>query len=58
MVKGEQLGLLKGELGKIQMLQGLLGDPVSPFEELLSYDVPSLTSLLDSLQERLRTRLD
>ncbi|MCC6509656.1 MAG: Rpn family recombination-promoting nuclease/putative transposase, partial [Pirellulaceae bacterium] len=58
MVKGEQLGLLKGELSKIQMLQGLLGDPVSPFEELLSYDGPNLTSLLDSLQDRLRTRLD
>ncbi len=54
---GEEKGIEKGTLaGKIQLLQEMLGDSVESTSDLSQHSVEQLTSLLSSLQERLRTR--
>ncbi len=63
--KGEQIGLQKGReegrlqgvlIGKIQLLEQLLGEPPTPAEELLHRSLQELNALLARLQERLRGR--
>ncbi len=50
-------GIEVGKLsGKIQTLQELLGDPVSPDSELLGSDREKLKTLLATLQNRIRNR--
>jgi flagellar biosynthesis/type III secretory pathway protein FliH len=63
--EGEEIGMRKGEekggalgivAGKIQLIQELLGDLVTPSEELLAQELPSLEAALVALQNRLRRR--
>lgn len=55
--KGERMGLEKGELvGKVRMLQELLGDTPTPAADLADLKAPVLTSHLVELQQRLRDR--
>ena len=55
--KGERMGLEKGELvGKVRMLQELLGDALTPAADLADLEAPILTSRLVELQQRLRDR--
>ncbi len=55
--EGREKGLKLGKLtGNIQMLQDLLGEPVSTDDELLSRDRESLLAELAGLQARLRRR--
>ena len=55
--KGERMGLEKGELvGKVRMLQELLGDVLTPAADLADLEAPVLTSRLVELQQRLRDR--
>lgn len=57
LAKGREEGGRRGFLaGKIQILQELLGDEVSSFDELLLSTPESLTGLLSILQDRLRSR--
>ena len=42
--------------GKIQMLQELLGDPLTPDDELVASDFEKLQTRLAELQQRLRDR--
>jgi hypothetical protein len=51
--EGDQRGLAKGKLaGKIQILQELLGEPVTMDSELQSLSVDTLTSQLAQLQRK------
>ena len=55
--EGEQLGLAKGELiGKLRMLEELLGDEPTTKAELLALSPNALTTRLTELQQRLRDR--
>ena len=55
--EGERMGLEKGELvGKVRMLQELLGDVLTPVADLADLEAPVLTSRLVELQQRLRDR--
>ncbi|NOX54872.1 MAG: hypothetical protein GXP27_10630 [Planctomycetes bacterium] len=59
--EGVQIGLEKGQergvvIGKIQMLEQLLGEPPTPTERLSRRSLDELNSLLAQLQERLRSR--
>lgn len=57
MEKGREEGAAQGTLiGKIQVLQELLGDSVTEMAELLQRNSEDLTQLLSVLQERLRSR--
>ncbi len=51
--EGIDLGML---VGKVHLLQGLLGDAESPAIELLTLSAAQLTALLADLQARLRSR--
>jgi len=51
--EGRQEGLA---VGKIQLLQQLLGEDVSSEEDLLAQDPAALSAMLSDLQERLRSR--
>ena len=53
--EGREEGLEKGKLtGKIQMLQELLGDPISTDAELISLGRDALDAKLQALQARVR----
>jgi predicted transposase/invertase (TIGR01784 family) len=59
--EGVQIGLEKGReegalVGKVHLLQQLLGEPPTPAEELLQHSLEELNSLISQLQERLRHR--
>jgi len=55
--KGEKLGIEKGELiGKVRMLQELLGDVPMTVAELSAQELAALSAVLDRLQHRLRSR--
>jgi hypothetical protein len=55
--KGEKLGIEKGELiGKVRMLQELLGDVPMTVAELSAQELAALSGILDRLQHRLRSR--
>jgi predicted transposase/invertase (TIGR01784 family) len=55
--EGREEGLCTGRLvGKIQLLQQLVGERESSVEELLQCDPAGLAALLSELQHRLRTR--
>lgn len=55
--EGKAEGREEGKLGgKIQILQELLGDPVSSDAELVARPANELTALLATLQHRLRAR--
>jgi flagellar biosynthesis/type III secretory pathway protein FliH len=63
--EGVQIGLERGReegreegvlIGKIHVLQQLLGEPPTPVEELLRLPTDELNSLVSQLQERLRRR--
>ncbi|MCA9226756.1 MAG: hypothetical protein KDA47_14135, partial [Planctomycetales bacterium] len=63
--KGREKGRAEGreegrdagiEIGKIQVLQELLGDAVSTISELQAKTSAELANLLGSLQERIRNR--
>jgi predicted transposase/invertase (TIGR01784 family) len=57
LIQGREEGREEGKLaGKIQMLQELLGEPVSTDDELLARDRESLMTELAGLQARLRRR--
>jgi predicted transposase/invertase (TIGR01784 family) len=54
---GERIGLEKGELiGKVRLLQDLLGDEPSSLTNLAKNSVRELTNQLATLQQRLRDR--
>jgi len=55
--EGREEGVEKGLIiGKVQTLQELIGDQVSPIEKLLELDIPRLEQMLFGLQDRLRRR--
>ncbi len=55
--EGREEGLERGMLaGKIQLLQDLLGEPVSSKDELLAIGIDALATQLAVLQQRLRDR--
>ncbi len=55
--EGERLGLEIGNLvGKIQLLQELLGDSANSVSELRAFSNAELTEQLNELQQRLRNR--
>lgn len=55
--EGERLGLEKGELiGKVRMLQELLGDTPMAASDLAKLEISVLTDRLADLQQRLRDR--
>ena len=57
LAEGERVGLEKGELiGKVRLLQDLLGDEPSAVTTLAQLSVSTLTTQLASLQQRLRDR--
>lgn len=59
MEKGREEGAVQGTLiGKIQLLQELVGDSVSGTSELLQRGSDELSQLLGELQQRLRSRGD
>lgn len=54
--EGHAEGVESGQLaGKIQVLQELLGDPVTSLPELSATSNDTLSQLLSKLQERLRS---
>ncbi len=56
-VEGEKEGIKKGKLtGKVQLLQELLGEPVSTDEELETKSPSDLQKWVSDLQKRLRER--
>ena len=56
--EGREEGREEGEwIGRIRLVQELLGDPVSTSEELASWDLERLRQLAESLQARLRGRV-
>ncbi len=55
--EGERSGLQKGEIiGKVQMVQELLGDTPSTTDQLAAFDMNALTIQLAALQQKLRDR--
>jgi hypothetical protein len=55
--EGETVGIEKGEsIGRIQLLQELLGDEATPRDHLIVLPLSQLTSMLEVLQARLRQR--
>ncbi|RMF45434.1 MAG: hypothetical protein D6753_00130, partial [Planctomycetota bacterium] len=55
--EGLQKGLTTGKLaGRIQTLQDVLGESVTPDEELLAMDVATLEAMVAELQQRVRSR--
>ena len=55
--KGREEGREQGELiGKITLLRQLLGEADTSKEELYEASIPELSSIVDQLQERLRSR--
>jgi hypothetical protein len=55
--EGRQEGLEKGKVaGRVQMLQELLGEPVTSDAELDTLELSSLTDLFAGLLQRLRNR--
>jgi predicted transposase/invertase (TIGR01784 family) len=57
--QGLEQGLEQGSLaGGIRVLQQLVGDEVSPLEELRAVPLPELSGRLSELQQRLRSRGD
>jgi hypothetical protein len=55
--QGREEGVEKGLIiGKVQTLQELIGDQVSPIEKLLALNIQQLERTLLGLQERLRQR--
>lgn len=55
--EGEQLGLEKGDwIGKVRLLQELLGEVPSTVAELAALEVETLAEQLETLQQRLRSR--
>lgn len=54
--KGREEGLQRGKLaGKIQLVQELLGEPVSSDEDLISQNSETLTELLNGLRKKLKS---
>ena len=59
LAKGREEGREEGSLvGKIQLLQQLLGDSEMSLDDLLRRSPADLSELLSELQDRLRTRGD
>lgn len=57
MEKGREEGMEKGVLvGKISLLEQLLGDVPTDAERLVNRSTKELTTLIVDLQERLRSR--
>jgi predicted transposase/invertase (TIGR01784 family) len=57
LIQGREEGLAKGKVaGRVQMLQELLGEPVTSDAELDALELSSLTDLFAGLQQRLRNR--
>lgn len=55
--EGEKLGIEKGELiGKVRMLQELMGDVPMTVAELSAQELAALSGILDRLEHRLRSR--
>ncbi len=55
--EGERLGIEKGEMiGKVRMLQELLGDSLTTTKQLATQCLDTLTTQLAELQQRLRDR--
>jgi len=55
--EGEARGAARGlKLGRITLLQELLGIRLSTVEEFAGYDEGQLTDIADQLQQQLRTR--
>ncbi|MEM6981082.1 MAG: hypothetical protein AAF539_15585 [Planctomycetota bacterium] len=55
--QGREEGLATGELiGKVQMLEQLLGEPLTSKSDLLSLGIDFLGSRVNELRERLRQR--
>ncbi|MEI6541393.1 MAG: hypothetical protein WCO86_17990, partial [Planctomycetota bacterium] len=59
--EGEEIGEARGEarglkVGRITLLQELLGIRLSTVEEFAGYDEGQLTDIADQLQQQLRTR--
>jgi hypothetical protein len=54
--KGEAKGEIKVRIEMIQMLQGLLGVPVTAVEDLRALGLKQLQAMTSELQEKLRTR--
>ena len=55
--EGRQEGMEKGELvGKIRILQELVGEESSPTEDLGERTISELSTMLAELQQRLRSR--
>lgn len=56
-LEGHQEGLKQGILvGRIQVLQEVIGEPVATFEELILQDEVKLLEILQQLEERKRQR--
>ena len=54
---GKEIGKARGlKLGRITLLQELLGLRLSTVEEFTGYDESQLTDMADQLQQQLRTR--
>jgi flagellar biosynthesis/type III secretory pathway protein FliH len=57
MEEGMEKGMEKGEtVGKIQVLQELLGDELTPTANLRKLEIGNLSAILADLQQRLRSR--
>lgn len=55
--EGLEKGLEKGRAeGKLQMLQDLLGDPITSDKELAGFELKDLNDWIDTLQTRIRSR--
>jgi len=55
--KGREEGMEKGEVvGKIQLLQELLGDELTSAADLRKLAIDELSTMLGELQQRLRSR--